>query len=289
MPLNKVEREEFRKRVKKLFVKNPQMKNNEIVNHFVKEGMARSTVYNAVNRHLNDQPIQDKKRSGRPSSWTTSNKAKLKRLVKNRKSVSQRLLGLKFQKHHRTIGRQIKKMKIKNYAREKTPKYTDLQALKAKKISRKLVNQLYKSNSPIIMDDEKYFTFDGDNMPGNKRYYTDDKDNCPDDVRFIGKEKFPKKLLMWIAISDRGMSQPLFRFQKAEAIKSSIYIEECLEKRLLPFIHKHYPDFNYLFWPDLASAHYSKETVAWMEENVYFVEKSSNPPNVPQARPIENF
>ena len=35
--------------------------------------------------------------------------------------------------------------------------------------------------------------------------------------------------------------------------------------------------------------HYSNETEAWMEENALFVEKASNPQNVPQARPIENL
>ena len=30
-------------------------------------------------------------------------------------------------------------------------------------------------------------------------------------------------------------------------------------------------------------------TVTWMEENVYFVEKASNPQNVPQDRLIENL
>ena len=54
-------------------------------------------------------------------------------------------------------------------------------------------------------------------------------------------------------------------------------------------MHKHHGDFNYLFWPDLAGGHYSNETVAWMEENEHIVENASNPPNVPQARPIENL
>ncbi|XP_065656798.1 uncharacterized protein LOC136082208 [Hydra vulgaris] len=94
---------------------------------------------------------------------------------------------------------------------------------------------------------------------------------------------------MWIAISDRGMSEPLFRTSKAVAINSSIYINECLEKRLLPFIHKYHGDFNYLFWPDLASSHYSKDSLNWMDQYVYYVDKESNPPNVSQARPIENF
>ena len=61
------------------------------------------------------------------------------------------------------------------------------------------------------------------------------------------------------------------------------------QTKLLSFLHKLYGDFDYLFWPDLAEAHYSNETVAWMEENILLVEKASNSSYVPQARPIENF
>ena len=94
---------------------------------------------------------------------------------------------------------------------------------------------------------------------------------------------------MWLAISNRGMSIPYFRPSKSVAINTEISINECLQPRLLPFIHKHHGNFNYLFWPDLARAHYSKESVAWMNENVYFVDETINPPNVQQARPIENL
>ena len=38
---------------------------------------------------------------------------------------------------------------------------------KRPKRSRKLVNLLYKSRAEVIMDDEKYFCFDGENMPGS--------------------------------------------------------------------------------------------------------------------------
>ncbi|XP_065658019.1 uncharacterized protein LOC136082539 [Hydra vulgaris] len=180
-------------------------------------------------------------------------------------------------------------MNNKYRKREKTPKYTIEQQIKAKKRSRKLVNQLYNTKSLLVIDDEKYFCFAEDNMPGNSGYYTNNKKTCPESVRFIGKEKFPKKLLMWIAISDRGMSEPLFCTFKAVAMNSSIYINECLEKRLLPFIRKYHGNFNYLFWPDLASFHYSKDSLTWMVQYVYYVDKESSPPNVLQARPIENF
>ena len=62
-----------------------------------------------------------------------------------------------------------------------------------------------------------------------------------------------------------------------------------LVKRLLPFFHKYHADFDYTFCPDLASAHYSKATTDWMEKYVNYIPKNLNPPNVPQARPIENF
>ena len=59
---------------------------------------------------------------------------------------------------------------------------------------------------------------------------------------------------------------------------------KCLEKRLLPFIHKYNGDLNYLFWQDLASSHYSK-----LDGRVNYVDKESNPPNVPQAQPIDQL
>ena len=59
-------------------------------------------------------------------------KVKLKRLVNHPKVVSQPKLGNKFNKHHMAIGRQIKKLGIEDYAREKTPQYTEEQAVKAK-------------------------------------------------------------------------------------------------------------------------------------------------------------
>ena len=88
----------------------------------------------------------------------------------------------------------------------------------AKKRSRKLVNFLYRSEAEVIMDNEKYFCFDGDNMPDSARYYINNKKKCPGDVRFYENEKFPKKILMWIAVSNRRMSKPLFRPIKSVAI-----------------------------------------------------------------------
>lgn len=287
--LSEAERFALQNRVKNFFVKNPEISKADAANHFIQEGICKKTAYNYINRELEGQALQVKKKSDNSSTWDKAKLAKLKRLTNNRKGVSQRKLAKKFNVNQSTISRQLAKMKITYRKREKTPKYNEAQRQKAQKNSRKLVNQLYKQQSVIILDDEKYFCFAGNEMPGNAGYYTDNKEKCPEDVRFAGKEKFPKKILMWIAISERGMSKPLFRSSKSTAICSKVYIQECLEKRLLPFIEKYHSDYNYLFWPDLASAHRSAETISWMNEMIYYVPVNMNPPNVPKARPIEDF
>ena len=55
---------------------------------------------------------------------------------------------------------------------EKTPKYSTVQHEKAKNLSKKLSNMLYRSPCSLILDDEKYFTLAGNNIPGNAGYYT---------------------------------------------------------------------------------------------------------------------
>jgi hypothetical protein len=89
MCLKKQEREFFRKLLENFIVKNPHFKQCQVVDHFVRTGIPRQTVYNALNRRKNGQSILEDTRPGRPSSWTPSMKAKLKRLINNRKGVSQ--------------------------------------------------------------------------------------------------------------------------------------------------------------------------------------------------------
>ncbi len=58
------------------------------------------------------------------------------------------------------------------------------------------------------MNFEKCYYFDGKNMPNRARYYTAHKSKLLVDVSLIKKNNYPKKKLMWVAISNRGMSIP---------------------------------------------------------------------------------
>ena len=72
------EREFLRKLEQDFIVKNPIAKKSEIVNHFVKTGIARKTVYNTIIKLATASSIKDKIRTGRPSTWTSSYKQRFK-------------------------------------------------------------------------------------------------------------------------------------------------------------------------------------------------------------------
>ena len=139
------------------------------------------------------------------------------------------------------------------------------------------------------MDDESYFTLTHSLINGNNHYYSDDKNLVPPDVRYRTKNKFESKLLVLLAISSSGILKPLIRKSKF-AIDQDVYIEECLNERLIPFIRKHHKNNDYVFWPDLASSHYAESTIDFLIENgINHVDKFENPANLPEVRPIENF
>ena len=64
--------------------------------------------------------------------------------------------------------------------------------------------------------------------------------------------------MIWMAISEHGVSDPIF-FKVNSTIDSKIYSKKCIPK-LKKFINDYHKDENYIFWPDLATAHYSKYT-----------------------------
>ena len=99
------------------------------------------------------------------------------------------------------------------------------------------------------------------------------------EVKFISHNKFPKKVLLWLTISEKGMSKTLF-FRSGLAVNVEIYSTKCLPE-VVSFITKYHKGEDAVFWPDLASAHYSKRSLEEMERlNIYVVPKSVNPPNV---------
>ena len=138
-----------------------------------------------------------------------------------------------------------------------------------------------------MIDDEKYFTL---SHTTNDRYFTSPtKSRNSINVSHKFKVKFEKKVLVWVAISKHGISKPYFS-RGGLAIDRFAYRDQCIVKRLIPFIRQYHADDNYLFWPDKASSHYAGTVLQLLkDQKINFVVKCRNPTNVPQCRPIEDF
>jgi len=102
-----------------------------------------------------------------------------------------------------------------------------------------------------VIDNESYFNLSHSYLAGNDNYNTSDFDKTPNGFKYQTKSKYEKKLMVWVASSINGLSE-IYLVPSRGTINLDIYIEECLEKRLIK--KKHY-SMPYVFWPDLASAY----------------------------------
>ena len=256
------------------------------VKHFLKQGVARSTTYKILKSFQERNTTERKTGSGRRAEKLPAQKKK--RLVKaamNKNGVSQAKLAQKFGVHKSYVQKVLKKEGCKNYKKQKVPEWTEEKEL------RKLTRTSIKPSSSVevVIDDESYFPFGHSEMPGNDRFYTKDKSEVPPSVRYLQKKKFEPKLLVWLAISEEGHSKPFFVPSRGN-VNGNVYRNKCIMRRLVSFLQQYHEDGDYVFWPDLASSHYAKDTVALLrDQNINFVRKQDNPPNVPQLWPFEKF
>jgi hypothetical protein len=63
-----------------------------------------------------------------------------------------------------------------------------------------------KSIYKDVVDNESYFTVDGNEWQ-LQSYYESENHPATEDVKFIRKNKFPVKVLLWLAV--RGISEPV--------------------------------------------------------------------------------
>lgn len=276
---------ENRKKIVHIFQQNPTWSHSSIA----KEAkVSRRTVSGVIKRFKNSSTVVRAEGSGpKPATRDTELVKKVKRSVKQNPGLSLRDREKKIGTSHTSVRNALKKAGLKSFKAIKVPNRNEKQKKAVKKRSRKLYDEvLTKFNGCLIIDDETYVKLDQGQVPGQKFYVSDKRLNVPDKFKFIQLEKYGKKVLIWQTVCSCGLKSR--SFATCATLNSDLYIEECLEKRLLPFIRSH--DSPVMFWPDLASCHYSRKTLSWYETNeVNFIPKECNPPNTPEFRPIEQY
>ena len=277
--------EERRKKNLHNFIENPGLTLSMRVKQL---NIPKSTIGSVISRYLEAGSIERKQGSGRKLNSGNKKLNKSITLALNRNPrLSVRDLASKFDTSKSNAWKVKEKLGFKSYRVQKVPNRRDKQNENARKRAFKLYNDvLTKHKGCIIQDDETYLKCDFQQMPGQEFYsrrvgkFVDNKFKC----KYV--DKFAKKYMIWQAICSCGRRTSPYVI--TGTLKSSEYIKECLNKRLLPMYRQH--NVSPLFWPDLASIHYSRDTISWYEENnVAFVRKIHNPPNSPELRPIERY
>lgn len=251
-------------------------------------GISERTLYRVGKNVRNNKPLSNYANCGRrPLKMDARKIASFKRIAEGW-DKSKGLLAEKFGISKPYCIHLLKKFGIDTWSKVDAPKSTPAQQQRQIDRLQSLSSDLMKVNGhrDIIMDDESYFPLSGKT---SKHFLSSDRKSVPDNTKFKVRSKFEKRLLVWIAISKKGHSEPFF-VPKNCAVTAEIYRTNCITERLKPFIEKYYPNGRYMFWPDGASAHYASSTLETFENlAIKVVEKEQNPPNVPQLRPIERF
>lgn len=284
----KLKQIENRKIIWNFVTENPQKTKAEIVKKF-KGLIPPRTVYDVLKNIQVNGTIDRKAGSGRPTTLNNPRvRSKLLRETVGRVAKSYRALGRELGAHHKTVKKHLESEGVKRKARKKRPKTSPKQVKTQKVRLNKLRHKIRKcDNVEFIMDDESYFTIDGNEWQENS-YYDDGRVEINDETRYVSAAKYPQKVLVWLAISSKGMSKPLF-LPRGLAVDKETYSTMCLPQ-VKAFIRKYHQNDNVLFWPDLASAHYAGYTLEKMKKlKIPYMDKNLNPPNVPQIRPIEDL
>lgn len=276
------------KRIVRFFLNEANQSKKITFQHFSAEGVSKSTLYCVLKRYRETGNDKYKTLSGRPRTVATPDIVhRTKRSLKSKPGTSVRVLAAKMGISKSTLSRiKTKDLNIKARVKKTVPRYFKDQSARAKSGARFVLDK--KRRKVLVIDDETYVVIDPEDVPGRKFYHCTNPADVSYDEKTKKKTKFFKKYLVWQAIDQFGnVSDP---YITTGTINGKIYLNECLRKRLLPFINKFHSPHEILFWPDLATSHYSKDVLQYLEQqNIEIVPKKKNPPNLPQCRPIEQF
>ena len=149
--------EHLRKRICQFYQKNSANGNKATLQHFLAEGLARSTIYDAIQRVKSGIGAIRRVGSGRIAVKMPKEKvARLARQFNHKDGKSQKAAGREYGIDQSYVCKLLKDLKIKCRTKKTIPDRTLEQAVAAKTKCR-ILTEKYK-NFQWVLDDESYFT-----------------------------------------------------------------------------------------------------------------------------------
>lgn len=97
----------------------------------------------------------------------------------------------------------------------------------------------------------------------------------------IPRSEYLPKLEVWVAFSNKGVCEPFIQ-RLGEKFDHNVYLEECVKKRLVPFIEENHSDAEdeAVIWADAQPVYFNKKTLAYLDgQDIKYVEKEDIPGN----------
>ena len=139
------------------------------VSHFLKQKIPRQTIYGILKKHNVHKTTTFLSKSGRPSKISDKEVQSLVKTVNNKTGIGQRRLERQFGVHQSTISRTLKKRtSVKIFTRRKAPKYRAETPKHRAQSNSWTLYKILKPDVQPILDDEKYFSLNGDTSCNRK-------------------------------------------------------------------------------------------------------------------------
>jgi hypothetical protein len=182
-----------------------KMFNLEHLKHY---NISRGGIYKILERADNESCHERVREKGRVAKIITPNAIKrLKNMFDHSEHISTGQAARKFGCTHSHIIHSLgKHTGISAFKKQTIPDQTESQKERIKRS----VDSLYRNiqGKSVILDDESYFTLSHSTINGNSIYYSSDRKKTPSSVKYCKKRIFEPKLVVWIAASDKCLSEP---------------------------------------------------------------------------------
>lgn len=253
-------------------------------------GVPKQTVYDAIKRYEELGTLCDRVGRGRRVSVTTPERVKAVRMRIRRNA-------------HRSIRRMSRDMKISNTSMRRIVKLklrmTPYRVRKAailseankkkrlEKAKRLLAGTRRKEHLVTVFSDEKLFTVEAEFNAQNHRVIAQTSQQAVENGRTIHRSPHPASVMVFGAICSTGKC-PLIFVEKGVKIDKEVYINDILEKNLVPWASKHFAGKSWIFQQDGAPAHTAKKTQQWCETHMpRFIKASDWPASSPDLNPLD--
>lgn len=231
--------------------------------------ISRSTVYSNLNRLKQTGTMDDRPRSGRPETASSSEVVKrIREKICRQPRRSMRELARVEGISEGSIRRIVKiKLGMRAYKIRKAQLLRD--STKAERL-RKCKTLLKRFDAArhrnILFTDESVFTIEQFVNHQNDRILARNVEKASSSGNVVERSGYPQFVMVFAGITANGKT-PLIFVEKRIKIDSRNYLEDILEKEILPWASQHFKDTRWTFQQDSAPAHKAKVVQRWCADN----------------------